>query len=83
MFLPCIAAERVGAGVVVVRAVVVGRVRVVDDRADALGVRARTTVYGSGLSVCFGFSVPVVGSIEMTPCVWPETRLSAPGVEGP
>ena len=42
-----------------------------------------TTVYGSGVLVCTGFSVPDVGSTEMTPWVWPETSSSAPGVDGP
>ena len=42
-----------------------------------------TTAYGSGVAVCRGFSVPVDGSIEITPCVWPETSSIAPGVDGP
>ena len=37
------------------------------------------TVYASGVAVC----CPVVGSTLKTPCVCPETRLSAPGVDGP
>jgi hypothetical protein len=42
-----------------------------------------TTVYGSGFEVCWGFSVPVAGSTEITPWVLPEITLTAPGLEGP
>jgi hypothetical protein len=37
------------------------------------------TVEGSGVSVCHD----VLGSTETTPWVSPETRFSAPGVDGP
>ena len=60
-----------------VGAVVEGRVRVVDDGADAVGVRRRRPRTSRSVFA------PCRGRPRSTPWVWPETRLSAPGVDGP
>ena len=46
-----------------------------------------TPVVGSGLPTVLealgATCCPVLGSMEIPPCVLPEMRLSAPGVDGP
>lgn len=73
------AGQVAGFGVAVVRAVVVDRVRVVDDGADAVRI-GLTDGAASGCRSRHGLSG---GGVFGGPWVWPETRFSAPGVEGP
>ena len=77
MFVPGQLGQVVGRRVVAVRAVVERGVGVADDGADAVARPATTTTYEPGTGA------PVTEFTACAPWVWPETRFSAPGVDGP